>query len=205
MSNHRPLFDEPLRLVHHHPGRLRARANIFLDAKADHPAVVAARLAAASTPGFVDFSHTPNTGSIAIEYQPGILDPDDLLERLAIKAGLHGVVHDTTDKLHRQEILDIFLDTITSLNDFAGEVAVQRADLRELVPAALAIASAVSFVLNKDSRRLPRWDSALWWSYSVFLHWHRKGIEERSGTGTVRDPNGPRHGNAQQEASKRNG
>jgi hypothetical protein len=191
MNNHRPLLGEPLRLVHYHPGRLRARARIFLDGGPDTPAVAAARQAAVGTPGCVDFSHTPKTGSIVISYQPGILDPDDLLERLAAKVGLSGVVHDTADRVHRQELLDIFLDAIKSLNDFASEATAARADLRELIPTALAITSAVSFALNPDHRRLPRWDSALWWGYRVFLQWHRKDIEVRSGPNTVGDPNGP--------------
>jgi hypothetical protein len=184
MSSHRPVRDEPLRLVHHHPGRLRARANVFLDAKEDSPAVVAARTAAVTTAGFRSWSHHPKTGSIVVEYQPGGVDPDVLLERIATQTGLRGVVHDTADQVHREELVNILLDSVKSLNRLAAEMTAGRADLRELVPGALAFTSVVSFVLNPDQRRLPRWDNALWWGYRVFQQWHCKEIVAKTGDST---------------------
>ena len=59
--------------------------------------------------------------------------------------------------------------TILGLKTYANEVvrafAGDRADLKLLVPAALAGAAVVSFFKRPV---LPRWDNLLWWSYSTF-------------------------------------
>ena len=54
-----------------------------------------------------------------------------------------------------------------------------RADLRELVPVALVVTSAVSLVVHTQRGRLPRWDSALYHAYRIFMQWHRTEVKDR--------------------------
>jgi hypothetical protein len=119
---------------------------------------------------------------VLIEYEPGLAEPDAILARTVSAAGLAGVVADASDGDRRGELVGIVLDAAGALNTIAREVTGGRADLRELVPAALAVTSVVSFVVNgKD--RLPRWDNALWWAQSVFVEWHRRQIAKQTGDG----------------------
>jgi hypothetical protein len=181
MEAARTSFDEPLRLVHHHPGRLRVRALAFVGMLETHPALRAAHRAAMTTPGCRRFSHCSATGSIVIEYQPGALDADELLVRIAQQAGLRGVIDDKLDKTHRLELVNVVIDAMKGANKLTHEVSGGRVDLRELLPAGLAIVSLLSFVANKDGKRMPRWDSALWWCQSLFMEWHRREIDSRHG------------------------
>src|ERR1039458_6190285 len=84
-------IDEPLRLVHHHPGYLRIRAGAFIHPEDNSSVVTAAQNAAEAVPGFRSWSLNPRTGSVVIEYKPGTLDADDLLKHIAKSAGFRGV------------------------------------------------------------------------------------------------------------------
>jgi hypothetical protein len=173
--------NEPLRLVHHHPGYVRARARVFVDTNEQSPVVVAARSVAQSTAGFRGWSHIARTGSIVIRYRPGATDPDALLERIADAVGLDGVERDLGDKVHRMELVDALLDGVQALNRFASAATGGRADLRELVPGGLGALALLSFVMGGGGRgRLPRWDTALWWCYRVFVQWHLDAIVPRN-------------------------
>jgi len=172
-------IEEPLRLVHHHPGYLRIRAGAFLQPEDDSPIVAAARTAAEAVPGFRSWSLNPKTGSVVVEYDPGTLDADDLLKHIAKSAGLPGVEISTSRKMNRQELVSAFLDSVQDVNQVASQLTGERADLRELVPVALAAISVVSLVLNEDRGLLPFWSSALYHSYRVFMHWHRPEVRTR--------------------------
>jgi hypothetical protein len=176
---------EPLRLVHHHPGRLRARAQVFVDAAPESPAVLAARSAAMEQKGVVEFSHNPKTGSIVMTYTPGGSDPDELLQRVAAAAGLRGVVHDPQDKLHRGELVDMVLEAIKKLNQTTHELTAGRADLREVVPVAFAAVAFLGLVVSPGQRRLPSWDSCLWRCYRIFQHWHEGEIAAKQNGGAT--------------------
>src|SRR5260221_9538254 len=86
---------EPLTLVHHHPGRLRVRADAFREGAAGPPGappptagpggadeppgeglrpVDRVRAALDAEPGIAAFLHNPRTGSILVEYEPGLAD-----------------------------------------------------------------------------------------------------------------------------------
>jgi hypothetical protein len=153
-------IDEPLHLVHHHPGYLRLRAEAFVQPE-DSSVVTAAQTAAETALGFRSWSHNPKTGSVVVEYDSATLDADDLLKRIAKSAGFRGVETSTGGKTNRQEL--------------TGE----RADLRELVPLTLLALSVVSFVLDKDRGRLPDWNNTLYHSYRVFMQWHRREVRTR--------------------------
>ena len=172
-------IDEPLRLVHHHPGYLRIRAAAFLRPKDDDPVVTAAQTAAQTVPGFRSWFLNPKTGSVVVQYDPGTLDADDLLKHIAKSAGFRGVEISTSSKMNRQELVSAFLDTVQDVNQVVSQLTGDRADLRELVPVALAATSVVSFLLNEDRGRLPQWSSALYRSYRIFMQWHRPEVRTR--------------------------
>lgn len=179
--------DELLRLVHHHPGYLRVRVDAFLHAEDDNPVVTAARSAAESIPGFRSWGLNPKTGSIVIQYEPGTVEPDDLLKHIAKCAGFRGVEIATPRKMSRQEAVSGFLDTIESINRVVGQLTGGRADLRELAPVALAATSVVSFILGPNRGRWPEWSGALYHGYRVFLHWHRPEVRTRERIGRRED------------------
>jgi hypothetical protein len=197
-SRERPKHvDEPLRLVHHHPGYLRIRSGAFIQPEDDSLVVTAAQTAAETVPGFRSWSLNPKTGSVVLEYEPGTIEADDLLKHIAKSAGLRGVESSTSNKMNRQELVSTFLDTVQGVNKVVSQLTDERADLRELVPVALAAISVVAFMLNEDRGLLPFWSSALYHSYRVFMQWHRPEVrtreraarqrEERAGSGKKRD------------------
>jgi Heavy metal associated domain 2 len=183
-------IDEPLRLVHHHPGYLRIRAGAFIQLEDDSSVVTAAQTTAETVPGVRSWSLNPKTGSVVVKYDPGTLDAEDLLKRIAKSAGLRGVESSTSRKMDRQELVSAFLDTMQGANQVASRLTSDRADLRELVPVALAAISVVSFVLNKDRGRLPQWGSALYHSYRIFMQWHRREVRTRERVARQEDENG---------------
>jgi hypothetical protein len=182
--------DQMLILVHHHPGYLRIRAGAFIEPEDDNPVVTAARTAAETVPGFRSWSLNPRTGSVVIEYDPGTLEADDLLKHIAKSAGMRGVEISTSRERNRQELVTAFLDTVQDVNQVVSQLTGERADLRELVPLALVATSVVSFVLNDDRSRLPHWSSALYRSYRIFMHWHRREVRTRERIARQREESG---------------
>jgi hypothetical protein len=170
---------EPLRLVHHHRGYARIRAQAFLGARpAEGSALAASRDVAETTPGFRRWSHDPRTGSVVVEYESGVVDVDDLLLRLAKAAGLHGVEAGEADRTprSREQLVDAFLHRVVAFNRLVLRSTGGRADLRELIPAALVGISLVSFLAHDERGRLPRWNSALYHGYRIFMQWHRREV-----------------------------
>ncbi len=158
-----------LHLVHHHPGRIRVRSEVFVGQ--DAPAVAAVRTSVEGIFGVTAVDHTPLTGSLLIRYEPGLAEPGLIAARIAEAAGLSGVVDDATDRGRRVDPAAVVVSTVRAANTVARELTGGRADLSVIVPAALASAAVVSFTRSSD--RMPRWDNLLWWSYSMFLDWHR--------------------------------
>jgi hypothetical protein len=145
----------------------------------DSPVVTAARTAAETAPGFRSWSLNPKTGSVVVEYDPETVEADDLLKHIAKSAGFRGVEISNRTKMNRQQLVSGFLDTVQGVNRVVSQLTGERADLRELVPAALVAFSAVSFVFYADRGRLPEWFSTLYRSYRVFMHWHRPEVRTR--------------------------
>jgi hypothetical protein len=179
--------DDALRLVHHHPGYLRIRAAAFVEPEDDSPVVAAARTAAETAAGFRSWTHNPLTGSVVIQYDPATLDADELLKHIARSASFPGVEVVAGSKMNREELVSTFLDTVQGVNQVVSHLTGDRADLREVVPAALAATSVVSFLLNKDRGRLPNWSSALYHSYRVFMQWHRREVRTRERIGRQKE------------------
>ena len=183
-------IDESLRLVHHHPGYVRIQADAFIQPEEGSSVVIAAQSATETLPGFRSWSHNPKTGSVVVQYDSDILDTDDLLSHIAKSAGFRGVENSSSHKMNRQELVSTFLGTVQNVNQIVSQMTGDRADLRELVPAALAATSVVSFVLNNDRGRLPHWSSALYRSYRVFMHWHRIEVRARERVSRQKEESG---------------
>jgi hypothetical protein len=184
---------EALQLVHHHPGRVRVRALAFQvrdrapagkdDAGAGsagagalaESVVARVRTAVEAIPGITRFAHNGRTGSLLVEYQPGLTEPDFLLAHIADAAGIARYRADATHRPSSPGLLAV--DAARELNAIAYELTGWRADLRSVIPAGLAAFAAYSFAVGKEDR-LPRWDNLLYWSYNVFVSLHRREIDE---------------------------
>jgi hypothetical protein len=126
-------------------------------------------------PGITKVAHNGRTGSVLVEYEPGLAEPTVIAERIAAAAEL-------LSPFDPRAVKPVFkpasalIDGTRELNAIAGELTGKRVDLRSLVPAALAGAAAYSFAFGRGPR-LPRWDNLLWWSYSVFSALHAREIQ----------------------------
>jgi hypothetical protein len=158
-----------LTLVHHHPGRLRVRADAFREG--DAPAKVLDALDA--EPGIVSVSHNPRTGSLLVEYQPGLADSETILARIAEAAGLE-MPSDEPPPPKKPALVAI--DAAREVNELVADLTGEQTDLRTLIPFGMAALAAYSLVYHPDER-LPRWDNLLYWSYNVFTQLHRREIE----------------------------
>ena len=170
---------QPLRLMHHHPGYLRVQSDIFIGAADDSPLVTRARDAAEKVAGFLSWSFRPKTGSVVIAYKPGMLDVDEFLKHIRKGAGLRDVEDASQTKMSRAELVGSILDSVKGINQIVSQATGGRADLREVVPIALAATSVLSFVLGENRGRLPNWSSAIYHSYRIFVQWHKPEIRDR--------------------------
>ncbi len=170
--------EEALELAHHHPGRLRVRADALRDDAARIERVT--RLIDAA-PGVTRVAHNPRTGSFLIEYEPGHIDPEELVEQIAEAAGLLSPFDPRARKLPVQPAMAL-IDGARGLNEITNQLTGGRADLRVVVPAALAGLAAYSF--SREKVRLPRWDNLLWWSYSIFTALHAGDIQREPSAGS---------------------
>jgi len=168
---------EVLELVHHHPGRLRVRAAVLRE-----DAELAERVTRAldETAGILVVTHNPRTGSVLVEYEPGLVEPDAIALRIADAAQLISPFDPRAAKPVFRPA-GALIEGTRELNAIAHELTGGRADLRSIVPAALAGAAAYSFAFGRGPR-LPRWDNLLWWSYSVFASLHAREVAEAAGT-----------------------
>jgi hypothetical protein len=168
-----PAADAPrgvLGLVHHHPGRLRVRAEVFRSGDAADRA----RAALEAVPGITGATHNAKTGSLLIEYQPGLAEPEAILARVAAAAGLAPPSED--DRARRREPALVAIEVTREINEVVGTVMNHQADLRSLVPAGMALLAGYSLLTQKGPK-LPRWDNLLYWSYNIFTQLHRREIE----------------------------
>lgn len=162
-----------LRLVHHHPGRLRVRAEAF-ERATPLVAVVRARL---SELGVTDVEHSPRTGSLLVTYTPGIVEPDQILDAIAEAADLERPHPEQPDPTRPALIA---IDATRELNAAVEELTGRRTDLRTLVPAAMLGFAAYSWA-KRPGTRLPSWENLAYWSYQVFVNLHRAEIDRPRG------------------------
>jgi hypothetical protein len=118
----------------------------------------------------------PAAGSVLVEYEPGEVDPNVLIDVVAFTAELEAP---PTDELTAQprRPARVAIGAARDLNAWADRFTGGRADLRSLVPLAMTGLAAYSFVARKD--RLPRWDNLAYWAFSLFQAFHASEIADR--------------------------
>jgi hypothetical protein len=163
---------EALTLIHHHPGRLRVRAVAFQDEQAGARVVAALE----AVPGIGAVKHNARTGSILVEYEPGLAHPEAVLSRIAAIADLDPP---TDDRPRGREPAIVAIDAAREVNELVDEITGHRVDLRSLVPMGMAALAVYSFAYEGGTR-VPRWDNLLYWSYNIFTQLHRREIDKRA-------------------------
>lgn len=164
-------LDAPvLRIVHHHPGRIRLRSEAFQDGDA---AAGRARDALIAAGGTTRVEHDAGTGSLLVEYDPARIGPDEILESAAAAAGLcvDRAGPCRPERTHGER----FVRACRDLNDRAYEMTGFRVEPRTILPVGVALMSGVFFVLNRG-QRMPRWDNLAYWSLSLFAMLHGRDI-----------------------------
>ena len=226
---------DALELVHHHPGRIRVRAEALRvhgksggngrknghdhgqghghaesredaheDEEADDVRALAARIQAGmeAMPGISRLAHNARTGSLLVEYEPGLCEPDAIITRIAQIAGLLSPFDPRVKNLTPPSPAQAAISATRELNAVVYELTGWRTDLRFIAPAALAALSAYSFAFNKREPRLPRWDNLLYWSYNIFSALHQREIVRAGSTENASIEGGALERNAIERAEK---
>lgn len=165
---------EVLELAHHHPGRLRVRANAFGEGGEER--VLRVRAALQGLPGVTAVTHTVQSGSILVEYSPGHAEPDEIIAAIADAAGLGRPLPEEELRRRRAQPALLAIGAARELNALTQELTGFRADLRAIAPMAMAGLAAYSFMHEKGAR-MPRWDNLLYWSFNIFTMLHRREID----------------------------
>lgn len=151
-----------LRIAHHHPGRVRLRADVFVDANG---AAEEVRLALEGVDGVRSVRHAPATGSLLVAYDPARIEANRVIALVAGAAGLDDVVDG--DRRDPADLAGAVVEAARAANAAVVEASGGRTDLRGVISAALAGASVVSLFTKANGPAMPRWDNLLWWSYSI--------------------------------------
>lgn len=160
-----------LRVVHHHPGRLRVRSDVLCGVNEQLACV---RAALGGIEGVHSVAHNPASGSVRVDYEPGAVDPNALVEAAARAAGLALPHPEEEMRARAQRVASVAIGAARDLNAFAHELTGGRADLRDLVPMAMTGLAAYSFIVKKE--RMPRWDNLAYWAFSIFSSFHTSEI-----------------------------
>lgn len=171
-----------LELAHHHPGRLRVRSDALRQTTHDRSAKERCdrvRSFVGGMSGVRSVRLNPESGSVLVEYEPGEIDPDVLIDGAAHAAGLEVARMDESGSPRRTRPAAVAIDAARSLNRKIDEATDGRADLSDLVPLVMTGVAVYSFIVEKD--RLPRWDNLAWWAYSLFKDLHATEIRQRRG------------------------
>jgi hypothetical protein len=100
------------------------------------------------------------------------------VSRIANAAGLGEPLSPREARRARRSQAHRTIDLAREVNALTYELTGWRADLRFIAPMALAGAGIYSLVRNQPNSRLPKWDTLLWYSYSVFSALHAREINE---------------------------
>lgn len=151
-----------LKIAHHHPGRLRVRANAFAN---DGESVGHVKDELARIRGIRSVEHDPRSGSVLVQYEPRLVKANRIIERIATVGDLDVSPPEPRNARDSANgVLELFrwLDTMTE------QATGSRLSLRLLVPGGVAAASVYSF-FKSSHPRLPRWDNLAYWAFSLFV------------------------------------
>jgi Heavy metal associated domain 2 len=160
-----------LRIAHHHPGRLRVRAEAFVD---NSNGAKAARAGVVRIHGVRSASFDARTGSLLVEYEPREVGINALVARIGELSGLE-VLSPSADGSAADRIQRFARKLDAATRSLTGN----RLDLGVVIPGGLVGVAVYSF-LKSSHTRVPRWDSLVYWAYSVFVHAsHASGARTR--------------------------
>ena len=163
----------PLELAHHHPGRLRVRSDLLSKTGRDEDArerLENIRSSLEGMRGVLTVRLTPQAGSVLVEYEPGAIDPNALIDSIARAGDLDPPPSEEEERACRVRPAARVVAAARKLDTLTYELTGGWAGLRDLVPMAMTGVAAFSFVTKKD--RLPRWDNLAYWAFSLFLALH---------------------------------
>jgi hypothetical protein len=153
-----------LRIAHHHPGRLRVRAAPFFG---EHgPATERARIAVEAIPGVHGVEHDGRSASFLVHYDPAAVDVNGVIETIADTADLT-----LAPPVRNAPLAAELIAAARKLDAVAVEASGGRLGLGAVVSGSLLALGVISFVKGPHAR-MPRWDSLVYWAYSVFVHVH---------------------------------
>jgi copper chaperone CopZ len=181
------MIDGPIDLTvaHHHPGHLRLRSRA-LEGLAGSERGAAAANALRAVDGVREVQASAHTGSILVLYDPRLVGPDALVGAAARSTGI-AIGSGKARPGDEDRLAYVAIDVVREANTLVQDLTHHRADLRVLVPAALAGLAAWSLV--ERGARLPSWDNLLYWSYSVFLAVNAPELHrDRAPAGRVSEP-----------------
>ncbi|MBX3216049.1 MAG: hypothetical protein KF850_28675 [Labilithrix sp.] len=159
-----------IEIAHHHPGRLRMRTDAFVD---DLQAAEPTRVGLARTPGVRSAAHDPRTGSLLVEYEPRVVDEGQLIVRACELSGLTLTSPDAPATSAARRIVDFVREVDHRTESMTGG----RLGLGVVIPGGLMALGVYSF-FKSEHARLPRWDSLVYWSYSIFVHAHARATRD---------------------------
>lgn len=149
--------ERSLVVAHHHPGRLRVRARVL----ERDPALRRRAAAAVESLDGVSSAIDGPTGSVLVEYDPARVDAGALLDAIASAAALW-IAPPPAPASPARAVFAAGRALDAHVADWTGG----RFGLRVAVPAALAAGSLATIAFG--GWRAPRWDSLLYWSFTVF-------------------------------------
>jgi len=166
-----------IEFVHHRPGRLRVRSDaLFADAEDSPLRVARIREAITTVHGIRSVAYNGRSGSVLVEYVPGDVEPDAVVDAIGRAAGLPIARQPEDDRARRPSLAERILAFGREIDARTAALTGGRADLRTLVPGAMLGMAAFSFVVKKE--RLPRWDNLAFWAFTIFNNLHG-GAERR--------------------------
>jgi Heavy metal associated domain 2 len=172
-----------LELAHHHPGRLRVRSDALRGGPPDsatNERLARIRTALDGMIGVRSIRLNASAGSVLVEYEPGAVDPNALIDVVAHSADLEAPPADDEPATRGARPTRRLIDAARELNDWIERLTGGRADLRALIPLTMTGLSAYSFLIHENDR-LPRWDNLAYWAFSLFQSLHASEIADREG------------------------
>jgi hypothetical protein len=119
--------------------------------------------------------HNPITGGILVHYVPGQIDADEIINHVAESSGLAVSETPATDPA---DLPKLIIEKSRDLNAIVEKLTGFRADVRSVIPIALASLAGYSLVKRKD--RLPSWDNLAYWAFAIFTELHKEEISAPS-------------------------
>lgn len=158
----------------HYPGRMRVRVP---RSQRNSTAMENIRSQIVGTDGVRNIYTNTSTGGVLVEYDPGVIDPQAILElgRAAnLISDIESFVSRGTEAIGWKTPSPSAQQVIDSMRKFNSSVLWMTRglmDARMAVPLVL-LALSIGRALMSEQRSVTPWHSLMWYAYSVFVHWN---------------------------------